>query len=202
MRPLKEVIDEASKLCGGQNALARRLGVSNGYMSQVTNGGKKISPEKAALLAEVVQSEDGRDLAALAMIEQAKPEEAERLRRVFFRLRAIGGAATVIFFAAVLLGGHSTSYSKPSDLVSAGKQKTHSGMLVAPRPTESGFSLGVAGAPHGDLSRSRPRTKEASRTVTIAPRISLLLSGRPCRLFHRPSSPHQDVNDEEQCAPE
>lgn len=129
MRPLKEVIDEAAKLCGGQNALADRLGISKGYMSKIASGKQQISPEKAALLAEVVPEEDARDLAAQAMIEQAKGEEAERLKRVFFTVQGLGAVAIVLFSALALLGGNALASEKPSVSLVASRQGTHSRTL-------------------------------------------------------------------------
>lgn len=55
------LIDDAAQLCGGQNALARRLGASSGTLSSARSGRATLSREKLALLAELLH----RDAAEL-----------------------------------------------------------------------------------------------------------------------------------------
>lgn len=54
MESLDRVIDNAAKMCGGQNVLARRIGVSPGRLSNAKAGREPLSVDAiAALAAEV-----------------------------------------------------------------------------------------------------------------------------------------------------
>lgn len=97
MRPesLEALIDEAVNLCGGGRALARRLGVPEHHPHEWRAGKRAVTPETAALLADVLSlsGEDARELVALAVVENPKnAEKRERLRRALFACW-VGGVA-------------------------------------------------------------------------------------------------------------
>lgn len=54
MQSWQTLIDTASKLCGSQNELARRLDCQSGQLSQVRRGKTTISQQKLAVLAEIL----------------------------------------------------------------------------------------------------------------------------------------------------
>jgi len=95
MRTVKSLIDEAAEMCGGQAKLAARIGVDRARVTHWQTGAEPISPESVGLLCDVlgVPSEEARRLAALAVLERAKPARKEALRRAFFLCLALGGAA-------------------------------------------------------------------------------------------------------------
>ena len=53
MNYLETLIDKASAICGGQNALAKQLGFSSGTLSDMKHGRKAISPATAIELADI-----------------------------------------------------------------------------------------------------------------------------------------------------
>jgi plasmid maintenance system antidote protein VapI len=48
------VLDNASKMCGGQNALARQIGVTSSNMAKYRGGKRSVPDEVVRKLAEVV----------------------------------------------------------------------------------------------------------------------------------------------------
>lgn len=54
MQSWQTLIDTASKLCGSQNELARRLDCQSGQLSQVRRGKTTISQQKLTVLAEIL----------------------------------------------------------------------------------------------------------------------------------------------------
>jgi transcriptional regulator with XRE-family HTH domain len=94
MKPWEALIDDAAKMCGSQNELARRLGCSSGTLSSARGGHATISREKLAQLAELL----GRDPAELWSAQ----ELANMERRNPFR-RGVATAAAAL--AAVILSG-------------------------------------------------------------------------------------------------
>lgn len=61
----KSLIDKEAKLCGSQNALARRLGVSQGSMSEYGSGKRSVPDEVIRRLAEI-SGENPADLWVMA----------------------------------------------------------------------------------------------------------------------------------------
>ena len=111
------VLDRAAKECGGSYAeLARRTGVSPQAIDRIRAGKMKMSPELAAELAAVAGL-DPYEVAAAAMIENAKtPEKAERLRRVFL---SRGGSGVAAMLAICVSLGLLT----PSDAIASGSSE-------------------------------------------------------------------------------
>ena len=77
------LIDRAIEVCGSGAELARKLNVSRVTVHQMQTGKAKLSPEMAALCAEIV-GDDPYRAAAIAMVENCRDKEkAERLTRAF-----------------------------------------------------------------------------------------------------------------------
>lgn len=119
------VLDRAVKACGGSYAeVARRTGVSPQAIDRIRAGKMKISPEMAAELAAVAGL-DPYEVAAAAMIENAKtPEKAERLRRVFLSRGASGvaGMLAICVSLGLLTPSDATAHGcgmAPSDSTSS-----------------------------------------------------------------------------------
>lgn len=108
MQAKKSLIDKASEMCGGDAALARRMGISRSLVSLMRCGERKITPETAAELADIA-GEDAREAAIAAIIDSAKGTRREGV------LREILGKGIAAGVAAMLL----ISYS--ADSISATK---------------------------------------------------------------------------------
>lgn len=54
MQTLENVIDKGAHICGGQNELARRLGMTSGNLSAAKAGKRPIPDDKVAALAQIV----------------------------------------------------------------------------------------------------------------------------------------------------
>lgn len=95
MRTLQTLIDECARICDGQNALAERLGVSKGRVSDWRHGRRQVTPEVLAHLCEIaeVPGDEAREL--LAEVECENPKHAgsrEVMRRAFFACLVAGAA--------------------------------------------------------------------------------------------------------------
>lgn len=90
------LIDKAALVCGGQNALAEKLGFSKGTMSDMKHGRKAISPATAAELADIA----GEDIDAaikLAVFESVKGTRREsKIREILGKALVAGGAAMLL----------------------------------------------------------------------------------------------------------
>lgn len=118
------VLDRASRVCGSDAELARRVNVSRVTISRIRSGLLKISPEMAAELADVAGL-DPYEVVAAAMIENAKtPEKAERLRRVFLSRGGSGvaGMLAICVSLGLLTPSDATAHGcgmAPSDSTSS-----------------------------------------------------------------------------------
>lgn len=54
MQQWTTLIDKAEQICGGQKALAARLGVANTQVSDAKHGRRKFNDDRVAVLAEIV----------------------------------------------------------------------------------------------------------------------------------------------------
>lgn len=91
----KTLIDKAALMCGSYSELARQTGTSPAALSHMKHGTREISPETAAILADIAQ-EDPAQAAIDAIIERNKNgPKAERIRAILGKGRA-GGAAAVL----------------------------------------------------------------------------------------------------------
>lgn len=94
MQSLIHVIDKAADLCGGQNALARRLGTTSGSMSDWKSGKRSIPDHQIQAIAQLV----GIEPADLWLI-------AQQARNPFkVSAHALLSALLAAFVAAILPG--------------------------------------------------------------------------------------------------
>lgn len=87
MRSLQSLIDECAQLCGGQNALARRIGSSPGRVSNWKSGNVPIPPPMLAKLCDLLELDGDEARALLAHCETENPKHhsaREVMRRAFF----------------------------------------------------------------------------------------------------------------------
>lgn len=92
------LIDKAAKICGGQNALAMRLGFSSGTLSDMKHGRKAISPATAAELADIA-GEDAREAAIDAVIASAQGTRRESTLRAILGKALAAGAVAMLGFS-------------------------------------------------------------------------------------------------------
>lgn len=96
MQDKKTLIDKASEVCGGDSALARRMGISCALVSLMRSGGRKITPETAAELADIA-GDDAREAAIAAILEGARGTRRESvLRDILGKALAAGVAAVLV----------------------------------------------------------------------------------------------------------
>lgn len=97
----KSLIDKVIEKCGSQAEAARRLEVTRANVSLIASGKVQLSPELAALCAEIV-GEDPYRCAAEAMVLNCKDRnKAERLNRAFHLPRLAGGAVMLLISLAL-----------------------------------------------------------------------------------------------------
>lgn len=93
MNPEKSLIDKAAENCSSYAELARRIGTSKQSLSQMKHGTRDISPETAALLADIA-NEDAREAVIRAVIERNRTgPKAEQIREILGK--ALAGGAVV-----------------------------------------------------------------------------------------------------------
>lgn len=71
MTPGQTLMAKAEHACGSRYALAKRLHVSQGQLSEIANGAEGMAPGLAARLAAVVNSPEADELAQRAILESA-----------------------------------------------------------------------------------------------------------------------------------
>lgn len=92
------LIDKASKVCGSDAELARRIGVYPPDISNLRAGKRELSPEMAALIADVAGL-DPQQAVIDAVIERNKTgQKAEQIRQILGKATAAGAAAMLLFF--------------------------------------------------------------------------------------------------------
>lgn len=82
---MKTLIDKSIKLCGSQEALARRLKIKQQDIQQMKSGKRKISPATIGLLCNVLDigREESRRLAVTAIVLNAKGHMQRELSKAF-----------------------------------------------------------------------------------------------------------------------
>lgn len=91
------LIDKAAKVCGSDAALARRLGTKPPAISELRAGKREMSPETAALLADIARV-DAREAVIQAVIARNKTgPKAEQIREILGKGLAVGAAALLVF---------------------------------------------------------------------------------------------------------
>lgn len=93
MKYAVSLIDKASKLCGGDAALSRRLKISRAAVSLMRSGERAVTPEIAAELADIA-GEDARQALIDAVIERnAGTPKGALLREILGKGLAAGVVA-------------------------------------------------------------------------------------------------------------
>lgn len=102
MKSGKALIDKAAEMCGSYSEVARRLGTSKQTLWNMKQGNAAISPETAALLADIAH-EDAREAVIQAVIERnSTGPKAEQIREILGKALAAGVAAVLVFSYADL----------------------------------------------------------------------------------------------------
>ena len=97
MESVKPLIDRASEMCGGDSALAEKMGIPRQNVYLMRTGKRPISPATAAELADIA-GDDAREAAIAAIIESAKGTRRESvLREILGKALAAGVAAMLVF---------------------------------------------------------------------------------------------------------
>jgi len=98
MQYVKPLIDSASEMCGGNSALAEKMGIPRQNVYLMRTGKRPISPATAAELADIA-GDDAREAAIEAIIESAKGTRRESvLREILGKALAAGVAGMLVFF--------------------------------------------------------------------------------------------------------
>lgn len=97
MQSAQSLIDKASEMCGGDAALARRMGISKALISLMGSGERGITPGTAAELADIA-GDDAREAVISAVIENAKGTRKESvLREILGKAVAVGVVGLLAF---------------------------------------------------------------------------------------------------------
>lgn len=91
----KSLLDKAREMGHADAENARRIGVSRSYLCDVHAGRKAMSPEAAALLAELVGADATDALKRQTVENEREPERREALRRALFASWVLGVAASL-----------------------------------------------------------------------------------------------------------
>lgn len=91
------LIDKASKACGSDAALARRMGIYPADVSNLRAGKRPLSPELAAEIADIA-GEDARQAVIDSIIERnAASKKGPILREILGKALAAGVAGMLVF---------------------------------------------------------------------------------------------------------
>lgn len=100
MKTAKLLIDAAVKVCGSQAEVARQLGAHPAQVTEWKTGTRPLSPEDAALLADLGNM-DARQAVIDAVIERnANSRRGRLLFEILGKAQAAGVAAVLVFFYA------------------------------------------------------------------------------------------------------
>ena len=95
--PGHALIDKAVKVCGSRYKLAKRVGLSQAYLSRVYNGEQDLGPLAAAQIADVAGLDPTEALKAAHIENEKDPDKREALKQLFSR----AGAAAMWVFCIV-----------------------------------------------------------------------------------------------------
>lgn len=97
MNPTQTLIDKAAKNCSSYAELARKIGTSHAALSEMKHGKREMSPETAALLADIA-NEDAREAVIRAVMDRNKTgPKAQQIREILGKALAAGVAAMLLF---------------------------------------------------------------------------------------------------------
>ena len=97
MKTVQTLIDKASKACGSDAALARRMGIYPADISNLRAGKRALSPELAAEIADIA-GEDARQAVIDAVIERnLTGKKGPLLKEILGKEIAAGEAAALGF---------------------------------------------------------------------------------------------------------
>lgn len=107
--PVLALIDKAREKCHSDAELARRLGVSKALLSMMRKRQREVTPDIAALLADIA-GEDARQAVVDAVIERAAgTERGLMLREILGKaLRAGAAGALAISYSVPLMNAMET----------------------------------------------------------------------------------------------
>ena len=96
------LIDKATEICGGSQAeVARRIGVAPARITEWKTGATKLSPEDAALLADLAHVDIEQAMKDAAIEKHAGTRKGDLLREVLGKALAGFAAVTLGFFCSV-----------------------------------------------------------------------------------------------------
>lgn len=98
MESVQALIDKASKACGGDSALAEKMGIPRQNVYLMRTGKRPISPATAAELADIA-GDDAREAAIAAVIEGARGTRRESVLREILGKAIAAGVAGVLAFS-------------------------------------------------------------------------------------------------------
>lgn len=98
MESVKPLIDRASEMCGGDSALAEKMGIPRQNVYLMRTGKRPISPATAAELADIA-GDDAREAAIEAIIiRNENNRKGAVLREILGKALAAGVAGMLVFF--------------------------------------------------------------------------------------------------------
>lgn len=89
----KTLIDKAAKMCGNDEALAKRLGTSRPNISLMRSGKRSVSPVMAAELADIAGEDVNVAVNRALLMSVQGTEKEKRLREILGKALAAGEAA-------------------------------------------------------------------------------------------------------------
>ena len=113
MQSVQSLIDKASEVCGGDSALAEKMGIPRQNVYLMRAGKRPISPATAAELADIA-GDDAREAAIAAVIESAKGTRRESVLREILGKGLAAGVAGMLVFS---YDGDSILIMEPSKVI-------------------------------------------------------------------------------------
>jgi transcriptional regulator with XRE-family HTH domain len=86
----KTLITRAALLGFTAADAARKLGISRSYLSDVMNDRKNLSPESAALIADMIGDDATQAMKEQAVANEKNPERRSALKQALFQWLAVG----------------------------------------------------------------------------------------------------------------
>lgn len=166
MHTAKTLIDNAVKMCNSESELARRLGVFPQDIHQLKTGKRVLSPELAALIADVAGM-DPRQAALDAVIERdLRKPDGGRVAEILGKALVAGAVATwLLGYAGYSIGAIETAASK----------------LTVMHIVLSSLAMGAALRVLASATRTRTRTRIPLRCMSTCLRVFVSTRLQPAR---------------------